>query len=299
MTDALIIGSGPAGLSAGIYARRAGLLTVVAEKVNLGTGQAAYSNMVDNYPGFMGINGYELGERFREHAVSLGVEFKNAKAVSFIRENNVWKVTFANGDMIEAKTVIYAAGAVHRRLNIPGEKEFAGKGVSYCAVCDGAFFKGKTVAVIGGGDTALSDAVYLSDICGKVYIIHRRNEFRGLIKMQEKLKEKSNVELVMNQRVKQILGDKVVTELVLEDGRTLAADGVFIAVGMEPVTDAVKDIVNLDNSGYIIADETGRTSAEGFFAAGDVRVKELRQIVTAAADGANAAVQAEKYIRSI
>lgn len=297
MTDVLIIGSGPAGLSAAVYAKRANLDVLVAEKIYCGTGQIAESNQVDNYLGLAGINGYELGQKFREHAVNLGVEFKDGEAEQFVRENGTWKVTFKNGDVVEAKTVIYAAGAIHRHLNIPGENEFAGRGVSYCATCDGAFFRGKVTVVIGGGDTALDDALYLSDVSSKVYLVHRRDEFRGSAKAVARLKEKDNVEFVLSAKPARIVGEDKVTELQLEDGRSLAVDGVFIAVGMVPVTEPVKDVVELDQSGYIVAGETGKTSTEGFFVAGDVRTKALRQVITAVSDGANAATLAEQYLK--
>lgn len=297
MLDVLVIGSGPAGLSAAVYAKRASLDVLVAEKVYYGTGQIAESNLVDNYLGFAGINGYDLGEKFRDHAVNLGVEFKNGDAGRFEFVNGIWKVSFQNGEVLETRTVVYAAGAIHRHLGVPGENEFSGKGVSYCATCDGAFFKDKTTAVIGGGDTALDDAIYLSDISSKVYLVHRRNEFRGSAKTVEKLKEKENVEFVLEAKPAQITGTDRVQELQLEDGRSLAVDGVFIAAGMIPVTDVVKNVVELDRNGYIVADETGKTSVDGFFAAGDVRVKALRQVVTAVSDGANAATSAEQYIK--
>lgn len=297
MLDVLIIGSGPAGLSASIYAKRAGLNILVAEKVYYGTGQIAESHQVDNYLGLPGINGYDLGEKFREHAVGLGVEFKDGEAVQFTKEKDIWKVQFKDGDVLETKAVIYAAGAVHRHLGVEGEEEFGGKGVSYCVTCDGAFFKGKTTAVIGGGDTALDDALYLSDICEKVYLVHRRNEFRGSANTVAKLEEKENVEFVLEAKPAKISGEEKVTELQLEDGRKLAVDGIFIAVGMIPLTDPVRDAVDLDSNSYIVADESGKTSADGFFVAGDVRTKELRQVVTAVSDGANAATSAEKYIK--
>lgn len=317
MLDVLVIGSGPAGLSAAVYAKRANLNVLVVEKVFYGTGQIAESNLVDNYLGFAGINGYDLGEKFREHAVSLGVEFREADAQKFefqsgksgkldspetMSDENgfskgYWRVTLKNSDVVEAKTIIYAAGAIHRHLGIAGENELAGKGVSYCATCDGAFFKGKATAVIGGGDTALDDALYLSDICGKVYLVHRRNEFRGSAKTVEKLKEKENVEFVLEAEPAKIAGTDKVAELQLKDGRNLTVDGVFIAVGMIPMTDSVKGVVDLDSTGYVIAQETGKTSADGFFVAGDVRTKMLRQVVTAVSDGANAATSAEWYIK--
>ena len=193
MLDVLIVGSGPAGLSASVYAKRAGLNVLVAEKVYYGTGQIAESSLVDNYLGFAGINGYELGQKFREHAEKLGVEFKNGEAEQFEAVDGIWRVRFKDGEILESRTVIYAAGAIHRHLGVPGEKEFSGKGVSYCATCDGAFFRNKVTAVIGGGDTALDDAVYLSDSSSKVYLVHRRNEFRGSAKTVEILKQKNNL----------------------------------------------------------------------------------------------------------
>jgi thioredoxin reductase (NADPH) len=298
MLDILIVGSGPAGLSAAVYAKRANLNVKVIEKIFYGTGQIAESNLVDNYLGFPEISGYDLGEKFREHAENLGVEFKEAEATNFKLENDVWKVQLNNGEVVETKAVIYAAGAVHRHLGIEGEDEYSGRGVSYCATCDGAFFKGKTTVVIGGGDTALDDAMYLSDISSKVYLVHRRNEFRGSAKTVEKLKEKENVEFVLEANPIKIVGNNKVTELKLADGRSLKVDGIFVAVGMIPLTKVVKDVIELDESGYIVASEDGKTSAKGFFVAGDVRTKCLRQVVTAVSDGANAATSAEVYIKN-
>lgn len=297
MLDVLVIGSGPAGLSAAVYAKRANLNVVVMEKVYCGTGQVAESSRVDNYLGFAGINGYDLGEKFREHAVSLGVEFKDGEAVRFTTEDGIWKVTLQNGETLETRAVIYAAGAMHRHLGTEGEEEFAGKGVSYCATCDGAFFRGKKTVVIGGGDTALDDALYLSDLSEKVYLVHRRKEFRGSAHTVERLREKGNVEFVLEAKPARISGDGRVNGLELKDGRILSTDGIFIAVGMLPMTEPVKGVVDLDSNGYIVADETGKTSAKGFFAAGDVRTKMLRQVVTAVSDGANAATSAEHYLK--
>lgn len=297
MLDVLVIGSGPAGLSAAVYAKRAGLNVLVTEKVYCGTGQIAESHQVDNYLGFPAMNGYDLGEKFREHAINFAVDFKNGEVMHFEFEGGIWKAELQDGEILETKTVIYAAGAAHRHLEIPGEAEFSGKGVSYCATCDGAFFKDKITAVVGGGDTALNDAIYLSDICKKVYLVHRRNEFRGTARTVEQLRKKENVEFVLEAKPNKIVGKDKVQEVCLEDGRTLAVEGVFIAVGMIPATDVVKDIVELDQNGYVVADETGKTSAVGFFAAGDVRNKMLRQVVTAVSDGANAATSAMLYIK--
>lgn len=297
MVDIIIVGSGPAGMSAAVYGKRAGLSVLVIEKVYYGTGQVAESSHVDNYLGIPGINGYELGEKFRSHAEGLGVEFKDGEVIRFEKAADRWYVHLKNGETLESKTVVYAAGAAHRHLGVPGEEEFSGKGVSYCATCDGAFFKGKDVAVVGGGNTAMDDAIYLSDICNKVYLVHRRDVFRGDATTLMKLKETENIELVVPEKVQEVKGEQVVTALQLEDGRSLEVSGVFVAVGMQPATSMLQGIVLMDDNGYIIADETGRTSAAGFFAAGDVRTKELRQIITAVADGANAATSAERYIR--
>lgn len=298
MLDVIIIGSGPAGLSAGIYAKRAGVQALVIEKDYEGTGQAAESGRVDNYPGLPGIGGYELGEKFREHALSLGVEFLEAEVVKLEQlPDESWRVSLENQSSLRTKTVIYAAGAGHRKLAVCGEKEFSGKGVSYCAICDGALYKNKTVAVIGGGDTALSDALYLSDICEKVYLIHRREEFRGADGIVALVKEKQNVELVLNAQPAEISGSGSVSALTLADGRTLAVSGIFAAIGMKPNTELLNGVIGLDAHGYVIADETGETGCKGFFAAGDVRTKPLRQIVTAVSDGANAATAAAAYIK--
>lgn len=297
MVDIIIVGSGPAGMSAAVYGKRAGLSVLVIEKVYYGTGQVAESSHVDNYLGIPGINGYELGEKFRSHAEGLGVEFKDGEVIRFEKAADRWYVHLKNGETLESKTVVYAAGAAHRHLGVPGEEEFSGKGVSYCATCDGAFFKGKDVAVVGGGNTAMDDAIYLSDICNKVYLVHRRDVFRGDATTLMKLKETENIELVVPAKVQEVKGEQVVTALQLEGGRSLEVSGVFVAVGMQPATSMLQGIVLMVDNGYIIADETGKTSAAGFFAAGDVRTKELRQIITAVADGANAATSAERYIR--
>ena len=297
MVDIIIVGSGPAGMSAAVYGKRAGLSVLVIEKVYYGTGQVAESSHVDNYLGIPGINGYELGEKFRSHAEGLGVEFKDGEVIRFEKADDRWYVHLKNGETLESKTVVYAAGAAHRHLGVPGEEELSGKGVSYCATCDGAFFKGKDVAVVGGGNTAMDDAIYLSDICNKVYLVHRRDVFRGDATTLTKLKETENIELVVPAKVQEVKGEQVVTALQLEDGRSLEVSGVFVAVGMQPATSMLQGIVLMDDNGYIIADETGRTSAAGFFVAGDVRTKELRQIITAVSDGANAATSAERYIR--
>lgn len=303
MYDVVIIGSGPAGLSAAVYAKRANLNVAVIEKEYEGTGQIAESGNVNNYLGLPDINGYDLGEKFREHALSLNVCFIEKEALNIEENDSGYIIKLDDGENIKSKTIIYAAGAYPRRADVPGEEEYTGKGVSYCAICDGAFYKDKTVTVLGGGDTALDDALYLSDICKKVYLIHRRNEFRGAQSTVEKLKEKDNVEFVLSDSVVEIKGDKKPDSVKLKSGKELAVDGIFIAYGSVPQTALVKDIVQLDDKGYIVAGEDGFTNSadngdclRGFFAAGDVRTKKLRQVVTAVSDGANAATSAAEYL---
>lgn len=298
MIDLVIIGSGPAGLSAALYAKRANLDVLVIEKEYLGTGQIAESAQVDNYIGLAGMSGFDLGEKFRQDAEKFGAEFREAAATRLERKNDIWITELDGGGVIESKTVIYAAGAIHRKLNIPGEERLIGKGVSFCAVCDGALYQGKTAAVIGGGDTALDDAMYLSDIAEKVYLIHRRSEFRGSAKSVLKIKSRENIEIVTPAVVTEITGENRVSSVKLDNGRELILDGVFVAVGMTPATNLVKGLVELDSGGYIRADETGITNAPGLFAAGDVRTKKLRQVVTAVSDGANAAFSAIEYLKN-
>ena len=296
--DVSIIGSGPAGLSAAIYAKRANLSAVVIEKEYEGTGQIAESGQVDNYLGLPGISGYDLGEQFREHAVKLGVSFLEQEVTEIKKEDSaVFTIIFEDGSSVETKTVIYAAGATPRRANIPGEQEYSGKGVSYCAICDGSFYRGKKVAVLGGGDTALDDAVYLADLAEQVYVIHRRKEFRGAATTVEKLRKKENVTFILEHQVKEITGAEKVNGVVLEDGTAIAVDGVFVAYGSVPQTDLVKDLVALDAAGYVKAEETGETSLAGLYVAGDARTKKLRQVVTAVSDGANAATAVVEYLK--
>lgn len=300
MLDLIIIGSGPAGLSAAIYGIRANLNLLVIEKDYEGTGQIALSSKVDNYLGLPGLDGYSMGEQFRQHAVDFGVNFLEATVTEISQDANDkhWIVKAADGTVNEAKAIIYAAGAVHRHLGVPGENEFAAKGVSYCATCDGAFYRGKVTAVVGGGDTALDDALYLSALCEKVYLIHRRDAFRAAEITVERVKSKENIELVLNSQVEEILGSDRVNSVRLVDGRVLDIDGIFIAAGSVPVSRVVPECVEKNEAGYIVADETGVTSAPGFFAAGDVRTKALRQVVTAVSDGANTATAAAHYIEN-
>lgn len=299
MIDVLIIGSGPAGLSAAIYARRANLNVAVLEKLYMGLGQVAESRQVDNYLGMPGMNGYDMGEAFRRHANDFGAEFLEGEAAEIKKEGDIFCIVLKDGERLSARTVIYAAGAAHRHLGVVGEDVLAGRGVSYCAVCDGAFYRKKIVAVAGGGDTALDDALYLSEMCSKVYLIHRREEFRGAKATLLKLREKENVTILAPAVINEVKGENKVSGIVLSDGSEIECQGLFVAVGMEPQTELLKGVVTLDKTGYVVADETGKTSVDGFFVAGDVRAKALRQVVTAAADGANAAVFAAEYLRGL
>lgn len=308
MRDLVIIGSGPAGLSAAVYAKRAKLDVVVIEKAGYSGGQIVSTEQVDNYLGLPETDGFTLGSKFREHADMLETEFIDAE-VTKIEEiadtegKKVYKVMLDEGEAIETKTIIAATGASHRKLGAEGEKEFTGTGVSYCATCDGAFFKKKITAVVGGGDVALEDALYLSSLCEKVYLIHRRDEFRAAVNIQQKVKETSNIELLTFYEIKEIKGDKKVSSIKLVQNKTgeekeLEVSGVFVAVGMEPVTDIFKEHVELDKTGYIKAGEDCKTSTDGIFAAGDIRTKPLRQVVTAVADGATAVQSVERYLHS-
>lgn len=298
MYDIVIIGSGPAGLSAAVYASRAQFSAVVAEKDYMGAGQIAASEQVDNYLGLPGINGFELGEKFREHAVSLGAEFFEGEVSGISKNAESYTVSFKDGSNLESKCIIYAAGTSYRRLEIPGGELL---GVSYCATCDGAFYKGKTTAVVGGGDTALGDALYLSKIAEKVYLIHRRNTFRANRALQELVKKTPNIEVILNAVPTKVMGEKRVEGLEISvsgEVKNFEVNGVFVAIGSVPNTGILDGICSLDENGYIIAGEDGITSADGFFAAGDVRTKALRQVVTAVSDGANCVLSAENYIRN-
>lgn len=301
MYDLIIIGSGPAGLSAAVYGKRAGLNLLVLEKNPMSGGQVLNTYEVDNYLGMPGINGFDMGVQFRQHADKLGVEFREAE-VTAIEEQNGVKVVRTDTEELETKTVILATGAVHAHLGVPGEEELSGMGVSYCATCDGAFFKGRTVAVVGGGDVALEDAIYLSRTCEKVYLIHRRDELRGAFVLQEELKALPNVEILYSHVVEEIQGEDAVEKIQLRNLKNdqvslLPVAGLFIAVGIRPGTELVKELTACDEGGYVLAGEDCATQMPGLYAAGDVRKKPIRQIVTAVSDGANAAIAASTYCR--
>lgn len=302
MYDIIIIGSGPAGLSAAIYAQRACLDTIVIEKNGISGGQVLNTWEVDNYPGFPGVTGFELSRQFREHANKLGARVVQDEVVQVELSGNVKKVV-CEEETYEARCVILASGAHHRTLEVPGEEELRGAGVSYCATCDGAFFRGRTVAVVGGGDAALEDAIFLARMCEKVYIVHRRDKLRGAKRLQERLQALENIEFVWNSETVAIEGNAQVEALRLRQSQTgeekrLDVDGVFIAVGIAPESELYAGQLELDEQGYIRADESGQTSVPGVFAAGDVRTKALRQILTAASDGANCVASAERYLQA-
>lgn len=299
MHDLIIIGSGPAGLGAAIYGKRAGLDTMVLERQPMSGGQVLNTYEVDNYLGLPGINGFDMGMQFREHADRLGAEFQEADVIAVRDQGDIKIVKTAKGDL-EARAVIVASGATHRRLGVPGEERLAGRGISYCATCDGAFFKKKTTAVVGGGDVAVEDAVFLARFCEKVYLVHRRDELRAAKILQDQLFSLPNVEVIWDSVVEQIQGDEAVSGMILKNNRTKetvekAVDGVFIAVGITPNSRAFEHPLEMDQNGYIKAGEDCRTSVPGIFAAGDVRTKKLRQIVTAVADGANAVASVQEY----
>lgn len=298
--DVIIIGSGPAGLSAAIYAQRAKLATLVIEKAPMSGGQILNTYEVDNYPGIPGVGGFDLGSKFRAHADALGCSFVTAE-VREIQEEEGKKKIVTEKETYETKTLILATGATHRKLGVPGEEELMGMGVSYCATCDGAFFKGKTTAVIGGGDVALEDALFLARLCEKVYLVHRRDEFRGAKVLQERVFETENIEVVWDSVVEEIQGEDMVEKISIYDKKKeekseLEVQGVFIAVGIQPNTEIYRNLVKMDEGGYIIAGEDGVTQTKGVFAAGDLRTKQLRQVITAASDGANAVTSVEKYL---
>lgn len=309
--DLIIVGAGPAGMSAAVYGKRAGLDLLVIEKNPMGGGQVLNTYEVDNYLGLPGINGFDMGMAFQKHAKDLGAQFKTA-TVQELKLDGEIKTVVTNKETYEAKTVILALGAHHAHLGVPGEEEFAGKGVSYCATCDGAFYRGKVAAVVGGGDVAVEDAIYLARFCEKVYLIHRRDSLRAAKSLQDKLFALENVEVIWNHVVEEIKGEESVQELVLastqinQTGAThdetngqkklLPVNGVFVAVGIKPDTELVSGQVKCNDAGYVIAGEDCKTSLEGVYVAGDARQKPLRQIITAVSDGANAATYASIYL---
>lgn len=300
--DVIILGTGPAGLTAAIYAQRANLTCLVMEKEYMSGGQVVNTNEVDNYPGLPGISGFELGMKFHEHAEQMGASFVNIEARHIgLEDGGRVKVIYTDQEEFRARTVVLAMGAAYRKLGVPGEEKLSGMGVSYCATCDGAFFKDRKVAVVGGGDVAMEDALFLARGCEKVYVIHRRDSFRAAPILQKKLREYENVEILWNTTVQELVGNSHLECLRLKRTDTgeesmLDVEGVFIAVGTVPNTRIVERLLKLNEDGYIEADETGVTEVPGVFAAGDIRAKQLKQIVTAVSDGANVIESVQKYL---
>ena len=298
--DLAILGAGPAGICAAIYATRAKLNTIWLDKKFVQGGQIVDTYEVDNYPGLPGITGLDLGEAMAGHAEKLGMKPQREPVRSIEAEQGI-KVIRTKKNEYRARAVIIACGATHRHLGIPGEEELSGMGVSYCATCDAAFFQDRTVVVVGGGNVAVEDAILLSRTCKKVYLVHRRDELRAEKILQESLFACKNVEIIWDSIPLSIEGTDKVEALKIQNKKTqeesfIETDGVFIAVGIVPGTEKFKDLVKLDEAGYIVAGEDGITSEPGIFAAGDIRTKNLRQVVTAVADGANAVVSAQRYL---
>lgn len=301
--DMIIIGSGPAGMTAGIYAKRAGLTVLVIEGNFVWGGQIVNTYEVDNYPGLPGISGIDLAEKMLDHMKSFDIEVVRGKVLRLSLEGNL-KIVHTKKAEYKAKTVIIATGAKHRTLDVPGEDVLAGQGVSYCATCDGAFYKDREVAVVGGGDVAVEDALLLADLCKKVYFVHRRDQLRAATILQNHLFKKNNIEFLWNCEVVEICGEEEVEAILVKNNklgidRKIQVDGIFVAVGMVPDTAFVKNLLTLDDNGYIVAGEDGKTNIPGIYVAGDIRTKQLRQIITAAADGANCVCSAEKYLFTI
>ncbi|HBT40304.1 MAG: Thioredoxin reductase [Thermotoga sp. 50_1627] len=294
--DVLIAGGGPAALGAAVYARRAGLSVLIVEKVLEG-GQLNFTTYIDNYLGFPNIEGAELAKRMKEHAESLGTQFLNGSVEKVILDDETRAVVLDDGRTIQAKVLMIATGTDPKRLNVPGESELIGKGISYCATCDGYFFKEKDVVVVGGGDTAINDALYLSKIARSVTVIHRRDKLRAVKILQEKAFQRPNIKFLFDSVVERFVGENKLERVVVKNVKTnetseLHVEGVFVAIGSVPRSDLVKGFVELDENGYIITNEWMETNVPRLYAIGDVRKKNVRQIVTAVADGAIAAVHA-------
>ena len=298
--DMIVVGGGPGGYTAALYAARAGLDTVILEKLSAG-GQMALTEQIDNYPGFEdGIDGFSLGEKMKRGTERFGVETKLTEVLSLDLSGTVKKAEASEGPLF-ARTIVLATGAGPRELGIEGEQELIGKGVNYCAACDGMFYKNKTVVIAGGGNTAAADALILSRICKKVIVVHRRDTLRATKIYHEPLMKAENVEFRWDSEIIELLHDEKVIGIRLRNVKTgeettLACDGVFVSIGRKPSSELVKDQVEVDPAGYIIADESTRTNIPGVFAVGDVRTKALRQVVTAVADGATAVHYAEEYL---
>lgn len=299
MWDIIVVGAGTAGLTAAIYGQRAGKHVLLLESGIYG-GQIVNAPEIENYPGIATVSGYQFAMNLYEQATGLGAVLENGKVIGIQEKASNWIVQTEEA-AYGGKAVILATGAKHRKLGLKQEAELTGKGISYCATCDGAFYRGKPVAVIGGGNTALGDAEYLSNLCETVYLIHRREEFRGTTEAVERLKKRDNVRILLNTVVEELIGSEGLEALRILDketgsGQQLKVDAAFVAIGQEPDNQAFASLVELDERGYIRAGEDCKTQATGVFAAGDCRTKQVRQLTTAAADGAVAAIAAVEYI---
>jgi len=294
MYDVIVVGAGPAGLTAGIYARRANKKVLILEANSYG-GAIINTHAIDNFPTQPHINGFDFATKLYEQTKELGAEVKFEKVIEI--SDGKYKKVITNKREYETKTIILATGSDNRKLGLDKEKEFTGKGVSYCATCDGAFYKGKDVAVIGGGSTALDDAIYLQDIASKVYLINKNSSFKDDNGFINNLKD--NVEVFYNTNITMLLGEDKLTGITLSDGKKLSIDGLFIAVGRVPENEKFSSIINVDDKGYIIAKEDCHTNIEGIYVAGDNRTKEVRQLTTAVSDGTVAAIEAIKYINNL
>ena len=298
--DVIVIGGGPGGYTAALYAARANLSVAILEKLSPG-GQMGTTDVIDKYPGFpQGVNGFELAMQMKEGAERFGAQTQLAEVTQVELAGQVKTIHTSGGDY-QARTVVLATGAHPRELGLPGERELRGRGVSYCATCDGMFYRGKTVVVVGGGNTAVSDVLYLSRLCEKVYLVHRRDTLRASKVYLDPLQKAENVEFVWDSEVKQLLRDQAVTGVRVRNKKTgkerdIPCDGGFVAVGYLPNTELYRGQVELDEAGYVLADETTQTNLPGVFAVGDLRKKPLRQVVTAASDGAVAAHFIEEYL---
>ena len=302
--DLIIVGAGPAGLTACLYASRSLLKTLLLEKGPIG-GQVIYTDLIENYPGFPGgISGYELIERIQKQLEDYEYQFLQEEVIDLREVEEVKEVHLSSGKVLKAKAVILALGAKPRKLGVPGEKEFTGRGVSYCAICDGPFFRGEVVAVIGGGNTALQEAIYLTKYVKKVYLIHRRETFRATSILQERVKKNPQIEIIVPSVIEEIKGSDKVEKIVYRnlksnEKRELEVAGVFIFIGHEPETGWLKGKLEMDESGFIIVDREMRTSRPGIFACGDCVSKKFRQIINACGEGAVAALNAEEYIKNL
>lgn len=292
----IIAGGGCSGLTAALYAARAGLSVLIIEGETVG-GQIASAPVVENFPGLKSISGAQFANNLFEQVTEYGVDFELERVVK-IEDGSVKRV-YIEDEVFEGKTVIIASGAKHRHLGIDGEDRLCGSGVSYCAVCDGAFFKGKTVAVAGGGNSAAAAAEFLSGLCNKVYIVHRRDTFRFSDRYLQRLQKLDNIEFITNAEIDSLIGENSLEGIRLKNGQIIDSDALFVCIGQEPDNEAYNSLVELDEDGYIISGENCITNVPGIFAAGDCRRKNVRQLVTAAADGACAAISAMEYIKSM